>query len=78
MSSASERSDTGLWTYHFLTPPPSGGVRRSVGTAEFARVLAPHVFTLWRFLWLEAPTAESINSVGAGTERERAGGTPGS
>ena len=45
-----------------------------MGTAEFARVLAPHVFTLWRFLWLEAPTAESINSVGAGTEREREGG----
>ena len=47
-----------------------------MGTAEFARVLAPHVFTLWRFLWLEAPTAESINSVEAGTERERAGGYP--
>ena len=45
-----------------------------MGSAEVAKVLAPHVFTLWRFLWLEAPAAESINSVGAGTEREREGG----
>ena len=72
MSSASERFNTDLWMPHLPTPP-FGGFRRSVCTAEFARVLAPHVFYTMAFLWLGILTAGSINSVGAGTEESGRG-----
>ena len=65
MTNASERYNTCLCIRNLPTPP-SGGFRRSDSTAEFRPVLALHVFTLRRSLWLGVLTAVAFISVGEG------------